>query len=157
GQVVTSIPFSFRSITCLAIVLAARLGVPAQSPEPDPKYRTPRATVRTLYVAADLAREQPSHIADAMGCLDLSGLSRRKPFGGILADRLEAILSPLDVHTYRVPDDPALEEYVLPDTLGYRLVLRRMPNDRYQFDRATVAEISRIWSELQQKMQAKLQ
>jgi MscS family membrane protein len=146
----------FRLFVCLAIALAG-VGPEARSQGPDPKYRTPRATVRTLYVAADLAREYPSHIADAVGCLDLSGLSDGKQFGGMAADRLEALLSALEVKSYQVPDDATLDECVLPDTQSYRLVLRRMADGNYRFDRATVKDISRIWAELQKKVQAKSQ
>jgi MscS family membrane protein len=133
------------------------LGRDASCQAVDPKYRTPRATLRTLYVAADLAREYPRHVTDAVGCLDLTETPNGTQYGGLIADRLEAILSALDVRTSQVPDDTTLEECVIPDTQGHRIALRRMPDGRYRFDSATIKSISKVWAALQKTVQAKSQ
>jgi MscS family membrane protein len=138
----------------LVLGLAACTLPAALAQTPDPKYRTPRATLCTFYVAADLAREDPRHVADAVGCLDLGGLSNPE-FGGMLADRLETVLAAFEVAVYRVPDDDTQEECVLPDTQGHRLALRRMPDGQYRFDRETLAAVSAIWAELRKAEQAK--
>jgi MscS family membrane protein len=145
---------SLRCVTGFALGLAACAGPAARAQTTDPKYRTPRATLRTFYVAADLAREEPRHVADAVGCLDLGGLSNPQ-FGGMLADRLETVLSAFEVAAYRLPDDDTLEECLLPDTQGHRIALRRMPDGNYRFDRETVAAVSPIWAELRKAEQAK--
>lgn len=144
-----------RVSACLVLIFG--ISNPLEAQAPDSKYGTPRATIRTLYVAADLAREYPRHVADAVGCLDLSGLTNGPQLGGMLADRLEAILSSLEVQTYQVPNDAALEEYAIPNNHGYHLVLRRFPDGHYRFDRATIADLTRIWADLQKTVQAKSQ
>lgn len=146
-----------RVWACFVFIFGVHAGPKTQAQVPDIKYGTPRATIRTLYVSADLAREYPQHVADAVGCLDLSGLSSGSQLGGMIADRLEAILSALEIPTYQVPNDAKLEEYVIPNAQGYHLVLRRFPDGQYRFDRTTVGDIGRIWAELQKTIQAKNQ
>ncbi len=116
---------------------------------PNAKYRTPRATVRTLFVAADLAREDPRFVSDAIGCLDLSESRSGGQFGGMIADKLDYVLTALEVKSYQIPDDPNLEEFVLPDAQGHRLALKRMPDGEFRFDAATVSQVSKIWAEMQ--------
>ena len=43
----------------------------------DPRYRSPRATVRTFLIAMNLAEDDPHKIEEAIACLDLSGTARR--------------------------------------------------------------------------------
>jgi MscS family membrane protein len=81
--------------------------------------------------------------------LDLSGRARAAQFGGALADRLESVLAALGIKSYELPNDDSLDEFVLPDTQGHRLVLKRMPDGRYCFDEETVSHISRAWAEIQ--------
>src|SRR5687767_3483897 len=77
---------SSRLFALWALSVAASLVPKAWAQEPDPKYRSPRATVRTLYIAADLAQEDPRHIEHAIGCLELSGRRAGTQFGGMIAD-----------------------------------------------------------------------
>lgn len=146
---------TLRAFRCTLVLLL--LGTTVQADEPDPRYRTPRATVRTLYIAADLAREDPRHVATAAGCLDFSGVSSGTRLAGMIADRLEGVLVAKEVLAYQVPDDASLEEYVIPDASGHRLVLRKMPDGCFRFDRDTVAGISRTWADLQKTIRAKNQ
>ena len=53
----------------LALLTAAR----AEAPQND-KLHSPRATVQTLFVAVNAARQNPKYIGEATACLDLSGL-----------------------------------------------------------------------------------
>ena len=51
----------------------------------DPRYRSPRATVRTFLIAMNRTEDDPSKIEEAVACLDLAeipgGTSRRGPAG----------------------------------------------------------------------------
>jgi hypothetical protein len=38
----------------------------------DPRFRSPRATVRTFLIAMNLAEDEPHRIEEAVACLDLS-------------------------------------------------------------------------------------
>jgi hypothetical protein len=42
------------------------------APPVDPRFRSPRATVRTFPIAMNSAEDDPHRIEDAVACLDLS-------------------------------------------------------------------------------------
>src|SRR5947209_20037793 len=58
----------------------------------DPRFRSPRATVRTFLIAMNLAEDEPHRIEEAVACLDLSGMPADRRDGGRLAFLLEFIL-----------------------------------------------------------------
>jgi MscS family membrane protein len=129
--------------------------LPAQEVKPpDDRFRSPRATVRTLYTSVALARESPRRIATAADCLDRSGLPPKGHNAGLLARQLEAILRAKEIVTDLLPDDYSDETYTLLDLSkeNLRLVLRRMPDGRYLFDRASVANIPAMWADVQKAL-----
>src|SRR5271166_6788451 len=67
----------------------------------DPRYRSPRATVRTFLIAMNRTEDDPSKIEEAVACLDLSGIPGGQRLGGRLAFELEFILRSTNVG--RVP------------------------------------------------------
>src|SRR5262249_44314115 len=116
------------------------------------KHRSPRATVRTLLTAITIARARPQVIQEAVSCLDLPA---NQPNAGLLTTQLEAVLRARDVETDSIPDEVEGTVYVVPDTKGRRIALRKMPDGRWLFDRETVVQIPKLYAEAQQHLQQK--
>src|SRR5581483_3586574 len=151
-----------RTHTTIVIFLATAfllgpLAPPARAQQrADERYRSPRATVRTLLTAITLARSNPEHIRDAVACLDLTGLPANQKDGAALrATELEAVLRSNDIDTCFLPDAPTENTYVLPHDHGQRLALERGADGRWRFDRETVAQIPRLYAESQKQLQAR--
>src|SRR5262249_327180 len=142
----------FSVLSILALTLSAAVGTALAAEQPDARYRSPRATVRTLYMAVEMAREDPRYIADAAGCLDLGTMPKAAPDAGLLATKLEWILRAKEVLTSVLPRETEAETFEIPDTNGFRLALKRMPDGRYLFDQETVKGISKAWSEVQKTL-----
>jgi MscS family membrane protein len=120
------------------------------------KYRSPRDTVRTLLTAISLARAQPQRIRDAAACLDLSGLpAHQQDSAGLRATELEAVLRASDVDTNLLPDNISDTTYVFPDVPGQKIAMQRLPDGRWLFDKATVAQIPKLYAETQKQRQEK--
>src|SRR3954454_15869471 len=58
----------------------------------DPRYRSPRATVRTFLIAMNQAEDDPQKIVAAVACLDLAGIPPEGRDEGRMAFALEFIL-----------------------------------------------------------------
>jgi MscS family membrane protein len=142
----THAPFASWLLAGLLFALAAPQG---RGGEPPQRYRSPRATVRTLLTAITLARGgEPRRLEEAGACLDLTGLpARQRNTGGVLATQLEAILRARDVDTEALPDNLEEAAYVLPGKEAQRIALRRTPDGRWLFDRETVAQIPALFLE----------
>jgi MscS family membrane protein len=123
-------------LLALALLGTAR----AQAPQAD-KLHSPRATVQTLFVAVNAARQNPKFIAEGTACLDLGGLPAGTRDPDLLAVELEEVLRAADVCTERLPDDVAGDVYALSGPDGGRIALHRQPDGRWLFDRDTVAQI----------------
>src|SRR5271157_600888 len=65
----------------------------------DPRYRSPRATVRTFLIAMNRIEDDPSKIEEAVACLDLPEIPGGIQAGGRLAYELEFILRSTNVPT----------------------------------------------------------
>jgi MscS family membrane protein len=141
------------AIVCLLLLGIFGPQVQSQEKQGD-KLRSPRATVRTLLTTITAARANPQLIQAAASCLDLSGLpANQQNTGGLLATQLEAVLRAADVDTELIPDDLQETTYVLPG--GHRIGLQRMPDKRWLFDRETVAQIPKLYTEAQKLLQDK--
>lgn len=115
------------------------------------KYQSPRATVRTLLVSVEAAKENPAMIADAVVCLDLPpGANGEK-----LAGQLEAVLLANGVDTSKLPETTDEATYVVANTPEYHLALRRLDDGRWVFDRETLAEVPRMYAERQNALQGR--
>ncbi len=141
-----------------ALSLVLFVGRPAAAlraqEKPNEKYRSPRATVRTLFTAISLARGMPERIRDAVDCLDLGGLPPNQQASAALrATELEAVLRISDLDTNLLPDESNEPVYVLPDIRGQKLAMQRTPEGRWLFDRETVALIPRLYAEAQKQLQ----
>jgi len=122
----------------------------------DDKHRSPQATVRTLLTAITVARAHPQVIQEAAACLDVGGLpASQRHTAGLLASQLEAVLRAKNVDSSQVPDESDGDSYVLPGTSGQPIALRRMPDGRWLFDRETVAQIPKLYTEAQQQLMDK--
>jgi MscS family membrane protein len=118
---------------------------------PDDKQASPQATVRSFLRAASFARESPKYIKAAIDCLELDSTDHRDP--GLLATHLEAILRARDIDTDSLPDKVAGSLYVLLDTPGFRIALRCGSDGRWLFDQDTVAQIPKMYAEIQKQLQ----
>jgi MscS family membrane protein len=119
-------------------------------------HQSPRATVRTLLVGVPLAKGAPKLIKEAVSCLDLSALpADQRDTGGLLANQLEAVLRDMDVDTNSIPDKIDDAVYVIPNSSGHRIALRRMPDGRWLFDRETVAQIPKLYLETQKHRESR--
>jgi MscS family membrane protein len=127
------------------------LATPLRADEPDPRFRSPRATMRTLYTAIEMAREDPRFIAGAAECLDLSSNPKAAAYGGLLATKLEAVLRAKEVLTSSVRNESDQETYTIPDTPGVTLTMKRLPDGRYLFecDKDAIQAISKAWADSQ--------
>lgn len=114
-----------------------------EEPSPvDPRFQSPRATVRTFYAAISASRAHPSRIASAVACMDLGGAADDdSPEAGKLAAHLELILRDLDVRTFLLPHEQAGKSCTVVERDGIRVVLERGRDGSWRFDRATVANV----------------
>lgn len=107
---------------------------------------TPRKTLETFYFAISGYDRAPGLIANAIDCLDLTGLdpAMRERDAALLAHQLEFILSRQDIPLYSVPDRPEGDRVVLDELEGLPLVLARQADGLWRFDAATVGSIGRM-------------
>src|SRR4051794_32456364 len=70
----------------------------------DPRFHSPRATVRTFLIAMNQAEDDPNKIEQAAACLDLSGMPPDRRDGGRLAFELEFVLRSTSIPTPVIPD-----------------------------------------------------
>ena len=77
---------------------------PPASASVDPRFRSPRATVRTFLIAMNATEDDPHRIEEAVACLDLSGIPADRRDGGRLAFELEFILRSTNIPTFVIPD-----------------------------------------------------
>ena len=156
------------SITLIALVLAAGSPpAPAQEPAstehasqaptsvpvpiPDVATQwndrsTPRKTLETLYFAITGYDRSTALIANAIDCLDLSGLDleMRERDAALLAHQLEFILNRRAIPLYSVPNHPGGDRVVLDEVAGQPIALVRQADGRWRFDADTVGRIGRL-------------
>lgn len=137
--------------------IALGLAAAAIAQEPNALLRTPRATVRTLFVATELARESPHYVETATRCLDLAGSHVRDQDAGVLAVQLEAILRAHEIHTRLIPDDASLPSYSIVLSPAHRLTLRRNNSGSFLFDADSLALIPKLWVDAHHKLQTLIQ
>jgi MscS family membrane protein len=126
---------------------------PAESAAIDPRFRSPRATVRWFLAAINAAEEDPDRIDDASACLDMSEVPSGNRDAGRLAFELERVLQALKTPTWLIPDHVEESEYTLGDKPGLKITLRRMPDGRWLFDSKTVAALRQIVTTLYRQTQ----
>jgi len=117
----------------------------------DPRYRSPRATVRTFLIAMNRIEDDPSKIEDAEACLDLSEIPGENRTGGRLAFELEFILRSTNVPTWVIPDDEVGPDCEIGEGKETKLTLRRMADGRWLFAGKTLSDLPKMQLFLWQK------
>jgi MscS family membrane protein len=110
----------------------------------DPRFRSPRATVRTFLIAMNLTEDDPHRIEDAVACLDLSGIPPDRRDGGRLAFELEFILRSTNIPTGVIPDVTDGPDCTIGENKDVKLTLHRMTDGRWLFDGKTLQDLPRI-------------
>ncbi len=117
----------------------------------DPRYSSPRATVRTFLIAMNRSEDDPSKIEEAVACLDLAEIPGGIQSGGRLAYELEFILRSTNVPTVVIPDDAARPECEIGESKETRLTLHRLADGRWLFAGKTLRELPKMQLFLWQK------
>src|SRR5271157_1478898 len=117
----------------------------------DPRYRSPRATVRTFLIAINRIEDDPSKIEDAEACLDLSEIPGEHRTGGRLALELEFILRSTNVPTWMIPDDEVGPDREIGEGKETKLTLHRMADGRWLFAGKTLRDLPKMRLFLWQK------
>ncbi len=118
----------------------------------DPRFRSPRATVRTFLIAINQTEDDPRKIEEAAACLDLLGLSpERRRDGDRYALELEYILRSTNIPTFMISDDEKGSECEIGEGKEIKLKLRRMADGRWLFDSKTLLDLPRMRLFLWQK------
>lgn len=126
------------------------VATPPASPDPDVSRwndrTTPRRTLETFFFAITGYDRNPPLIANAIDCLDLSGIdvSMRERDAALLAHQLETMLSRLSVPLYGLPDHAEGERVVVEAIDEMPICLARQPDGRWKFDAETVGLIGRM-------------
>ena len=114
------------------------------SPSVDPRFRSPRATVRAFLIAMNLTEDDPHRIEDAIACLDLSGLPPNRRDGGRFAFELEFILRSTNIPTYVIPDLEEGTDCEVGEGKDIKLRLHRLPDGRWLFDGGTLQDLPKM-------------
>ena len=110
----------------------------------DPRFHSPRATVRTFLIAMNLAEDDPHRIEEAAACLDLSGLPPDRSDDGRLAFALEFILRSTNIPTVVIPDAVDGHDCTIGENKDVKLTLHRMADGRWLFDSKTLQDLPRM-------------
>ncbi len=110
----------------------------------DPRFRSPRATVRTFLIAMNLTEDDPHRIEEAIACLDLSEMPADQRNGGRLAFELEFILRSTNIPTYVIPDDADDADCEIGEGKDIKLRLHRLPDGRWLFEGKTLEKLPKM-------------
>jgi MscS family membrane protein len=110
----------------------------------DPRFRSPRATVRTFLIAMNASEDDPHHIEEAVACLDLSEMPPDGRGGGRFAFELEFILRSTNIPTYVITDLADGPTCEIGEGKDIRLRLHRRPDGRWLFEGKTLQELPRM-------------
>jgi MscS family membrane protein len=116
---------------------------PAAAPV-DPRFRSPRATVRTFLIAMNLTEDDPHRIEEAVACLDLSGMPPDWRTGGQFAFELEFILRSTNIPTIVIPNHVEGTECEIGEGKDIRLRLHRLPDGRWLFEGKTLQGLAKM-------------
>jgi MscS family membrane protein len=110
----------------------------------DPRFRTPRATVRTFLIAMNQTDEDPHKIAEAVACFDLSGIPPDQLKNERFATQLEYVLRSTNIPTFVIPDTAEGPECEVGEGKEIKLRLHRMADGRWLFDSATLQNLTKM-------------
>ncbi len=107
---------------------------------------TPRRTLETFFFAIFCYDLAPELIANAIDCLDYSGVGKvvSERDAALMAHELDSIVTRQDIALYSVPDeqDTAGKSCVLVDRDPIHIALERQPDGKWRFDPQTVKHIA---------------
>lgn len=118
----------------------------------DPRFRSPRATVRTFLIAMNRREDDPNRIEDAVACLDLSGNPKDRRSGGEYAFELEFILRSTNLPTGVMPDDTTDTEYEIADGKEIKIHLHKLADGRWLFAPKTLEVLPKMRLALWQRL-----
>ena len=124
-----------------------KAGAPAGQPDAapvDPRYRSPRATVRTFLIAMNLTEDDPRRIDDAIACLDLSGMPTDHRGGGRFAFELEFVFRSTNIPTYVITDLAEGSECEIGEGKDIKLRLHRLADGRWLFEGRTLQDLPKM-------------
>jgi MscS family membrane protein len=110
----------------------------------DPRFRSPRATVRTFLIAMNLTEDDPHKIEDAVACLDLSAMPPDERQSGRFAFELEFILRSTNIPTYVIPDLAEGTDCEIGEGKDIKLRLHRLPDGRWLFEGKTLQNLLKM-------------
>jgi MscS family membrane protein len=131
-------------LSCVQVVAAQDVKPKAASAAVDPRFRTPRATVRTFLIAMNLTEDDPHKIEDAIACLDLSEVSPDRSKGGRYAFELEFILRSTNIPTFVVSDVDEGTECEIGEGKDIKLKLHKVPDGRWLFEGKTLQGLPKM-------------
>lgn len=110
----------------------------------DPRFRSPRATVRTFLIAMNLTEDDPHRLEDALACLDLSAMSPDQRRAGRFAFELEFILRSTNIPTYVISDVAEGKDCEIGEGKDIKLRLHRVPDGRWLFEGKTLESLPKL-------------
>ena len=110
----------------------------------DPRFRSPRSTVRTFLIAMNRAEDDPHRIVEAVACLDLSEIPPDRRDGGRMAFALEFILRSTNIPTVVIPDHMDAPDCTIGEDKNVKITLRRTADGRWLFDSKTLQDLPRM-------------
>src|SRR5271157_4312480 len=110
----------------------------------DPRYRSPRATVRTFLIAMNRTEDDPSKIEEAVAWLDLSAVPGDHRAGGKLAFEHEFLLRSTNIPTPVIPDDETGADCEIGESKETKLTLHRMEDGRWLFAGKTLRDLPKM-------------
>ena len=110
----------------------------------DPRFRSPRATVRTFLIAMNLTEDDPHRIEDAIACLDLSGMPPDRRDGGRFAFELEFILRSTNIPTSVITDLAEGADCEIGEGKDIKLKLHRLSDGRWLFEGKTLQHLPKM-------------
>ena len=144
GAFLLGCPAAFAARGRVPDVGAGGGATPGPAAAVDPRFRSPRATVRTFLTAMNLAEDDPHRIAEAIACLDLAGMPPDRRDGGRFAFELEFILRSTNIPTGVIPDQVEGSECRIGEGKDITLRLHRQPDGRWLFEGATLRDLPKM-------------
>ncbi len=110
----------------------------------DPRFRSPRATVRTFLIAMNQTDDDPHKIENAIACLDMSKMAPDRSKAGRFAFELEFILRSTNIPTFVIPDVDEGTECEIGEGKDIKLKLHRLPDGRWLFEGKTLQNLPKL-------------
>jgi hypothetical protein len=114
----------------------------------DPRFHSPRATVRTFLTAMNYIDDDRGQLDRAVACFDPAGLPPDPAQLGRYAFDLEILLRTIKTPTWIMPDSGAGTDYKLSEPPDLQVTLHRMADGRWVFSATTLEDLRRMRASL---------